>query len=86
MIEVDCFCGCVYAFSADIGVCPKCGEYVTIPRVTTAEVRQIRRELGGEIDLSGTVTLPEATLPECSSERRRGVGGGRSSMRSPVRL
>jgi hypothetical protein len=86
MIEVDCFCGCVYAFSDDIGVCPRCGEHVMIPRVRTAEMRQMRRELGAVIDPSGTLTIPEATLPECSSERRRGVGGGRSSMRSPVRL
>jgi hypothetical protein len=86
MIEVDCFCGCVYAFSGDIGVCPKCGECATFPCVTTAEARQMRRELGAVIDRSGTLTIPEATLPERSSARRRGVSGGRSSMRSPVRL
>lgn len=29
MTDVACFCGCVYAFAGDVGVCPKCGEAVS---------------------------------------------------------
>jgi hypothetical protein len=45
MTDVACFCGCVYSFCGDIGVCPGCGEYATFSGVTTAEARQMRREL-----------------------------------------
>jgi hypothetical protein len=82
MIEVDCFCGCVYSFSGDVGACPGCGECATFPRVTTAEARQMRSELDAVINRPGTPTVTEATLPEFVLERaERGVGGRRSSMR-----
>jgi hypothetical protein len=44
-MDVACFCGCSYSFVADFGVCPACGEYVTLRRVSEAEARQMRAEL-----------------------------------------
>lgn len=37
MTNVACFCGCLYSFDSDAGVCPGCGEYATVrtgPAVT----------------------------------------------------
>jgi hypothetical protein len=45
MMDVACFCGCVCSFSGDLGVCPRCGEYVTLSRVTLEEERQMRCEV-----------------------------------------
>lgn len=44
MIDVACFCGRVYSFSGDIGVCPQCGECADLAHVTPAEAHEMRRE------------------------------------------
>jgi hypothetical protein len=46
MTDVACFCGCVYAFADDVGVCPECGEGVSFTR---------------EVGLDEAPTLPKAT-------------------------
>jgi hypothetical protein len=50
MMNVVCFCGCTYSFSGDLGVCPKCGEYVTFSHVPMDEERQMRGELDAVLD------------------------------------
>jgi len=45
MTEVACFCGSVYSFSGDIGLCPQCGEYAGFTRASDEEERQMRDEL-----------------------------------------
>jgi hypothetical protein len=45
MTDVDCFCGCGYSFSGDLGVCPECGEPAVLSRVAAEEARQMRCEL-----------------------------------------
>jgi hypothetical protein len=37
MADVSCFCGCCYSFTGDIGICPQCGEHVTMTRVSPEE-------------------------------------------------
>jgi hypothetical protein len=46
MINVVCFCGCSYSFADDTGACPKCGEPVTLTRVSTGEVQEMREGPG----------------------------------------
>lgn len=45
MPDVVCFCGCYYRFTSDIGVCPRCGEYMSLARVSPEEGQQMRDEL-----------------------------------------
>jgi hypothetical protein len=45
-MDVACFCGCRFSCAADLGTCPGCGEYVTLSRVSNAEEKQMRAELG----------------------------------------
>jgi hypothetical protein len=30
MIEVACFCGCLFSFDGDAGACPRCGEVASV--------------------------------------------------------
>jgi hypothetical protein len=45
-MDIACFCGCRFSCSADLDTCPGCGEYVTPSRVSHAEEKQMRAELG----------------------------------------
>jgi predicted ATP-dependent serine protease len=67
-MDVACFCGCRFSSARDLGMCPDCGEYVTLSRVSDTEESQMRAEL----DLLLTNCLP-------ARERRvrRPGGGGR---------
>jgi predicted ATP-dependent serine protease len=78
MIDVSCFCGCVYSFRGDIGVCPQCGEYATFSRVTTAEAWQMRHELDGVLDPS------TAELPGVTSEQTARKPTGRTQESDPA--
>ena len=45
-MDVACFCGFRIRLVADLGICPRCGDYVTLNRVSDAEASQMRAELG----------------------------------------
>ncbi len=45
MTNVACFCGFVYSFSGDLGLCPQCGEYTSFTCASNEEERQMRDEL-----------------------------------------
>ncbi len=45
MTDVACFCGCLYSFPGEVGVCPKCGEYACLTVVSPEVEEQMRREL-----------------------------------------
>lgn len=45
MSDVVCFCGCYYRFAGDIGMCPRCGEYLSLTSVSPEEEQQMRDEL-----------------------------------------
>ena len=44
-MDVACF-GCRFPCAGDLGTCPGCGEYVSLSRVSDAEEKQMRAELG----------------------------------------
>jgi predicted ATP-dependent serine protease len=67
-MDVACFCGCRFSSAHDLGMCPDCGEYVTLSRVSDTEESQMRAEL----DLLLTNCLPARERRE-----RRPGGGGR---------
>jgi hypothetical protein len=75
MMDVACFCGWVYSVSGDLGVCPNCGDYVTLSRVAVEEERQMRRELDAVLNSHTGLVDPDLTLSEEMTERagRRGV-------------
>jgi len=45
MTDVACFCGCLYAFDGDWGVCPECGEYTSVNPSCVAAQQPPRDEL-----------------------------------------
>lgn len=45
MTDVACFCGYLYSFPGEVGVCPKCGEYASLTGVSPEVEEQMRREL-----------------------------------------
>lgn len=45
MIDVACFCGTAYSFDGDVGVCPKCGEVVSLVGAFPATERRMLEEL-----------------------------------------
>ena len=44
-MDVACFCGFRHRLIGDLGICPRCGDYVTLNRVSDAEASQMRAEL-----------------------------------------
>jgi hypothetical protein len=44
-MDVACFCGCRFSCAGALGVCPGCGEVVTLSRVSEAEEKRMRAEL-----------------------------------------
>ena len=50
MAYVACFCGCQYSFRGDAGVCPHCGEYVSLTRPSAAEENEMREALSAIFD------------------------------------
>jgi hypothetical protein len=44
-MDVACFCGCRFSCAGDLGMCPGCGEYVSLSHVSDAEEKQMRTEL-----------------------------------------
>jgi hypothetical protein len=66
MTHVACFCGCVYSFSGEIAVCPRCGEYASFTRASAHEEQQMRDELalllsdhGEGVGAESTERLPD---------------------------
>jgi hypothetical protein len=45
MTDVACFCGCLFSFRGEVGVCPRCGEYASLTGVSPEVEEQMRREL-----------------------------------------
>jgi hypothetical protein len=66
-MDVACFCGCRFSCATDLSTCPGCGAYVTLSRVSNAEEKQMRAELGLLLN-HGAAAHPR---------RVRSVGGGR---------
>jgi hypothetical protein len=64
MMEVACFCGLVFSFSGSLGVCPRCGEYVTAGHVTSEEERQTQRELDAVLRSRDGLAVPQAAASE----------------------
>lgn len=64
MMDVACFCGCVYSFSGSLGVCPKCGKYVTLGHVTIEEERQMQRELDAVLHSGDGLAVSDSAAPE----------------------
>jgi hypothetical protein len=69
MPDVVCFCGCYYRFEGDIGVCPRCAEYVSVNTVSPEERRQMQAELA----LVLAANEPAVGV-EGSAERRSDLG------------
>ena len=68
MTDVACFCGCVYSFHEDVGVCPRCGEYASLSRTSVEAEQQMRYELALLIGANhGSPPNPELRL---SADRR----------------
>jgi hypothetical protein len=44
-MHVACYCGCRFSCEGDLGICPGCGDYVSLSRVPDAEEKQMRAEL-----------------------------------------
>ena len=65
-MDVACFCGFRYRLVGDLGLCPGCGDYVTLGRVSDAEASQMRAEL--DVLLAAIVASPEGRGP---ARRRR---------------
>ncbi len=72
MTDVACFCGCLYSFSGEVGVCPKCGDYASLTCVSPEVEEQMRRELA-------LLTSPDVSAYDAGP--RGAGGGGRSSTR-----
>jgi hypothetical protein len=65
---VACFCGCRFSFAGDVGMCPGCGEYVTLTgRVSAPEEQRMRAELD--------LLLTYGPTPGGRRVRRAGGGG-----------
>ncbi|MFZ0089018.1 MAG: hypothetical protein WAL63_05910 [Solirubrobacteraceae bacterium] len=45
MTDVACFCGCSFSFAGEIGMCPRCGEGVTLTLAAAADAAEMRTEL-----------------------------------------
>ena len=74
MSSVACFCGCVYSFSGDVGVCPKCGVHTTYNHVAIEEERQMRRELDAILHSHDELVVADLTHRRSrSSARARGA-------------
>ena len=85
-MDVACFCGCRFSCAGNLGTCPGCGEYVSLPRVPTR--RKSRRvpnwiycspmvplHMGVECGLLGARDMEH----EFSNEWRAGPRRSRSS-------
>ena len=68
MMDVACFCGCVYSFSSDLSVCPNCGEYVTLSRAAPEEEEQMRSELDAVLRPHNAPVVPDLTAAELVAE------------------
>jgi hypothetical protein len=44
-MDVACFCAGRFAVTGALGVCPDCGEFVSLSRVSEAEEKRMRAEL-----------------------------------------
>ena len=44
-MDVACYCGCRFSCAGELGMCPGCGKYVSLSRVSDAEEKQMRAEL-----------------------------------------
>lgn len=73
MTDVACFCGYVYSFSGDVGVCPGCGERASFTHVP-AEEEPVSTDLArpaGADDEATVLTVPDVTVPEFVFARAR---------------
>ena len=60
MTDVACFCGCIYSFAGDLGICPRCGEHTTLNHVATEEERQMRHELDDVLREREALVVPDS--------------------------
>lgn len=59
MIDVVCFCGRSYSFTNDVGVCPKCGERVSLNRGYAVEEHKGREEPAPRLSRLAEKASPE---------------------------
>ena len=69
MADVVCGCGRYYRFEGDIGVCPRCGEYASVTRVSPEERQQMQAELALVLAAN-----EQGRSPEGSAERAPDLG------------
>ena len=81
MMDVACFCGRVYSYSGELGVCPGCGEYVTLSCVANEEEEQMRRELDAVLQAHDGRVVPDLTSSELVAKRAASRGAHRARAR-----